>query len=133
MNNIRVIMSGPLLIELSSCIISTVLELLAFDNMIQQKHIDTTFATSAGTLSIHTTMVFILCYYAEKFTTQSFDVMDTVYSDLLWYKLPIKQQKFAIMPISRSQVQFRLEALGIFNASMEIFLKVGKIHYSRVC
>lgn len=125
MDNIRIIMSGPLFIELSSCIISTVLELLAFDSMYQQKHVDTTFATTGGTLSIHTTMVFILCFYAEKYTTLSFDVIDTVYSDLIWYELPVRQQKFVILSICRSQEQFRLTGLGIFDASMEIFLKVS--------
>lgn len=123
-NNIQMIMSGPLFIELSSCIISIVLELLAIDSMIQKKHIEATFATDAGTLSIHICMVSILCFYAEKFTTQSFDVINTVYSDLLWYKLPMEQRKFIILSICRSQEQFRLDGLGIFNASMETLLKV---------
>lgn len=126
MYNVRTMMSLPLFIELSSCIISTVLELLAIDYMFQEKHIDTTFATSAGTLSIHMTMVFILCFYAEKYTNQSFEVVNTVYCDLLWYNLSKNQQIFIILAIRRSQQQFWLEALGIFNGSMEIFLKVIK-------
>ena len=120
-------MTGPLFIEFSSCIISIVLELLAIDNMVKQKSNDTTFATSAGTLSIHMTIVYFLCIYGENFTNQSFNVINTVYSDLLWYKLPIKQQNFVIFSICRSQKRFQLEGLCIFNASMEMFSKVRKI------
>lgn len=120
-------MTGPLFIEFSSCIIIIVLELLAIDYMIKQKNQDMTFATSAGTLSIHMTMVYFLCIYGENFTTQSFDVINTVYSDLLWYKLPITQQNFVIFSICRSQKRFQIEGLCIFNASMEIFSKVRTI------
>lgn len=128
-NSVRAIMTGPLFIEFSSCIISIVLELLAIDNMIKQKSKDSTFATSAGTLSIHMTMVYFLCIYGEHFANQCFNVTKTVYSDLLWYKLPIKQQNFVIFSICRSQKRFQLEGLSIFNASMEIFSKVRKISH----
>lgn len=117
-------MSGPLFIELSSCIIGTVMELLSIDYMVQQGSVDIIVLTNVTALLNHTAMVYILCFYAEKYTTQSFQMTHSVYSKLLWYNLPFHQQKIMILNLCRSQKPVRLDGLGIFIASMETFLKV---------
>lgn len=117
-------MSGPIFIELSSCIIGTVMELLSIDYIVQQKHVGITALTSTAALSIHLTMEYILCFYAEKFTTLSFQMTDLIYCDLLWYEMSIDEQQLIILPIQQAQKHFHLEGYGIYNANMETFMKV---------
>lgn len=117
-------MTGPLFFDLSSCIIATVFELLSIDNDIQNQRYDSNTFTNVSTLGLHNTMLFILCHFSEKFTDRSYDVGDVIYSDLLWYKLSIRQQKLLILPIRRAQKLFRLRGYGIFDCSLELFLKV---------
>lgn len=122
---VRRIMTGPLFFDLSSCIIATVFELLSIDNDIQNQRYDSNTFTNVSTLGLHNTMLFILCHFSEKFTDRSYDVGDVIYSDLLWYKLSIRQQKLLILPIQRAQKLFRLRGYGIFDCSLELFLKVN--------
>lgn len=124
-------MSGPLFIQLSCCIIDTVMELLTIDYVIQQKHVDTPFFANLGTLSIHMTMVFILCSYADKFTTQSAQVIQIIYDNLLWYNLGVDEQKSIILPIRRAQKHFHLDGFGIFDANMQTFLTVKSKIFSK--
>lgn len=124
MQTIRYIMTGPLFFELSSCIIGTVCELLALDQTIQEQQIDASVFVSADALGIHVSMVYILCHFAEKLSNQSFNVTRIIYYDLVWYNLSVERQKCMVLPICRSQESFKLTGYGIFDCSMEIFLKV---------
>lgn len=120
-------MTAPLFYELSTCIICTVLELLTIDRSVQEGRFDifdVTMIISITLLVLHLSIVFILCFYGEKLTTQSFQVMDIIYSDLLWYKLPAQQQRVLTMSIRQAQKVYRLKGYGIFECSMELFLKV---------
>lgn len=94
------------------------------DQTIQDQQVDATVIVSANALGIHVSMVYILCHYAEKLTTQSFKVTRMVYSDLLWYQMPIRQEKTIIMPLQRAQLQFRLEGYGIYSCSLHLFVTV---------
>lgn len=118
-------MTGPLFFDLSSCIIATVFELLSIDKDIQNKRFDSNTFTNVSTLVLHNSMVFFFSHFSEKFTDRSYDVGDVIYSDLLWYKLSIRQQKLLILPIQRAQKLFRLRGYGIFDCSLELFLKVN--------
>lgn len=129
LDQIGFIMTGPLFFELSSCIIGTVFELLALDQTIQDQQLDATVVVSANALSIHVSMVYILCHYAEKLTAQSIEVSRMVYYDLLWYKLSVRQQKNIIMPLRRAQKLFKLDGYGIFACSMELFLNVRSMKF----
>lgn len=122
-------MSGPLFYELSSIIIGTVCELLALDQIYQEKKIDSSAFVSANGLMIHVSTVYILCLYAEQLTTQTFELIKLFYCDLLWYNLSINQQKFMIFIICRSQKNFRMTGYGIYSCSMELFLTVRIIVY----
>lgn len=119
-------MSGPLFYELSSCIVGTVMEFLAFDHMVQQEHISRLVFTDTAAILLHTLMVFVFCYFAEKCAAHSFQIVDLVYCDLLWYNLPVYEQKLVILPMSRAQIKFRLDGFGIFDATMETFSKAMK-------
>lgn len=118
-------MSGPLFFQLSSCIIETVMELLTIDYAIQQKHVSTAFFANLGTLLIHMFVAFVLCSFAEKFTTQSFQVSNTLFANLLWYNLRNNEQKLIILSICRAQKRFQLEGFGIFDVNMEVLLNVN--------
>lgn len=120
-------MTAPVFFELSTCIICTVLELLTIDQSIQHGRFvvfDVTIITSITLLGLHLTIVFILCFYGEALSAQSFQVTDIIYSNLLWYKLPVQKQRILDIPIRRAQKIFRLKGYGIFDCSMDLFLKV---------
>lgn len=120
-------MTAPVFFELSTCIICTVLELLTIDQKIQNERFvvfDVTIITSITLLGVHLSIVFILCFYGEELSAQSFQVTNIIYSNLLWYKLPVQKQRFLDIPIRRAQKIFRLKGYGIFDCSMELFLKV---------
>lgn len=129
MNQIRTLMSGTLFIELTSCIVETVIELLSLDYMVQQRHVEITIFTNIVGLSVHVSMVYILCFYAEKYTNQAYQITHLTYFDLLWFKLPIRHQKTTVLPIYRAQKQFRLTGFGIFDVSMETYVKVWILHF----
>lgn len=121
-------MSGTLFIELSSCVIVTVIELLSIDYMVQHGHGDLIIITNITALSLHMGMMHILCFFAEKYTTQIFQTSPLIYCDLLWYKLLIHQQRSMILSIRRAQKQFRLTGFGIFDVSLETYLKVMELY-----
>lgn len=118
-------MNGPLFFELSSCIVGFVFELLAMEQAFQDHQFDGTVALNLSALGIHMCMLVILCHFSEKFTDRSNEVGEMVYSEVFWYKLPIAQQKTLIFVIRRAQQHFRLRGYGIFDCSLEMFLKVS--------
>lgn len=127
LQNIHHIMTAPVFFELSTCIICTVLELLTVDQSIHDERFvlfDVTIITSITILGLHLSIVFILCLYGEALSAQSLQVTNIIYSNLLWYKLPVQQQQILNMPIRRAQKIFRLKGYGIFDCSMELYLKV---------
>lgn len=108
----------------STCILDIAFELLALDRAVQDNQIDLALLINASALMIHMVLLFILCFFSEKFTYRSYDVTDLIYGDLLWYKLPNKQQKLLILAICRAQKYFRLNGYGVFDCSLELFSKV---------
>lgn len=117
-------MNGPLFFELSSCIVGFVFELLAMEQAFQDHQFDGTVALNLSALGIHMFMLVILSYFSEKITDRSYEVGGIVYSEVFWYKLPIAQQKPLIFVIQRAQQHFRLRGYGIFDCSLQMFLKV---------
>lgn len=127
LQNIQCIMSWPLFFELSCCIIATVCELLTMDQIFEEQNFDAYILISINCLGIHISMVYVLCHYSEKLTNHSFSVNKVIYTDLLWYNLSNQQQKNLLLPMCCSQKTFQLTGCGIFDCSMEMFLKVRQI------
>lgn len=117
-------MSGPLFFELLSVIIIIVLELLALDYAIQVKQFDSTLILMGSCFLIHMSTLSVLCHHSECLTTKSDEISEIIYSDLKWFNLPISQQKLLVLSIGRAHKTFRLEGFGIFDCSLEMFLKV---------
>lgn len=69
------------------------------------------------------TPTFIFCYLAECITSDLLCVGDIFYESA-WYRLPAKQQTFAILLMQCSQRRFKLNGFGIVNCSMRVFLSV---------
>lgn len=117
-------MSGPIFFVRSSCIITTISELLALDESIENARIDIELLSSATVMCIHVSLVFVLCYSAEQLTAQLNRIAESVYIDVNWFNLPIPQQKALKMIICRARLTFRLTGYDIFICSIESFLKV---------
>lgn len=132
MYKIRIIVSETLFIELSTFIIVTVSELLTIDYLIQQTDAEIIIANSTMELLAQMGMAYFMCFYAEKYTSQTFKITHLVYCDLLWVKLPIHYQKSMILPIIRAQKLFRLRGF-LFDASMETYLNVGEFYNFLEC
>lgn len=117
-------MSGPLFYTLSSCIAYISFESFALDETFRRKEYDTTVTVTLTALFIEIAMVYILSHHSEKVTAWSFEIVNYVYVDLLWYNLTAAQQRCLVLSICRAQKGFRLVGYGIFYCSMETFLKV---------
>lgn len=114
-------MSGPLFYELAGCIVYIAFILFALDQSMKEMNFDTLLTIDC--LMTTNFLNFILCHFSEELTQRSFDVADIIFKSK-WYKLSIKQQQLLVMPIHRSQKEFRLKGHKIIECSMETFLTV---------
>lgn len=82
----------------------------------------TFFATLTGLINILMQMI-IYCQLSENVTLDLLASGDTFYESL-WYRLPITVQKLYMLPIQRSQREFRVTGLGIIECSLRVFASV---------
>lgn len=67
---------------------------------------------------------YIYCSLSDNFTSDLEDIGDVFYEST-WFKMPVKYQRFMIMPIMRSQREIRLSGFGLIDCSLNVFLAVG--------
>lgn len=82
-----------------------------------------------GVLTTFTNFVFqliIYCRLSENITDDLFASGDLFYESP-WYRLPPKLQKLYMLPIQRSQQEFRLSGFGIIECSMRICAAVSYV------
>lgn len=82
----------------------------------------TFFATLTGLLNILMQMI-IYCQLSENVTLDLLAAGDIFYESL-WYRLPVRVQKLYMLPIQRSQREFRVTGLGIIECSLRVFASV---------
>lgn len=68
---------------------------------------------------------YLLCHFGDK-VTDHFDSLSDSYYEVLWYRLPVKQQKYFILLILNAQKPIYLEAFTLQN-TRETFKKVISI------
>lgn len=73
---------------------------------------------------------YIYCMLSENITIKIYEIGDGFYN-IAWYRLPIKQQKLFILPIQRSQSEFRLMGLGLVDCSLGVFSAVSEYSTSK--
>lgn len=66
------------------------------------------------------TQLIIYCAFSEKLTNDLLSTSDH-FSGLYWYRMPVRIQKVIILPILRTQREFRLTGLGIVECSLRVF------------
>lgn len=66
---------------------------------------------------------FMLSYFITTSMINAMLIGDAIY-DLHWYQLSHSEQFIVQMLVQRSQTPFQLKGLGIFNCSLETYLKV---------
>lgn len=81
-----------------------------------------TFVSIQGILSV-LGPTYIYCMLSENVTIKLYDIGDCFY-EFGWYRLPIKQQKLFLLPIQRSQSEFRMMGLGLVDCSLGVFSAV---------
>lgn len=68
---------------------------------------------------------YLLCHSGDK-VTDHFNTLNDSYYEVLWYRLPVKQQKYFILLILNAQKPIYLEGFSIQN-TRETFKKVISI------
>lgn len=114
-------MSETLFLQLLVTAVNSAILLIAIDvtdilNMM-------TIISIYGLVCIFTQTLFY-CYLAETVTSKLLSIGDIFYeSD--WYRLPVRQQQLVMLPIQRSQEEFRLSGLGLIDCSLWVFASVS--------
>lgn len=88
----------PLFFVLCNAVVITVMQLLALDHAIRKQEFDSTVTFNAIFLLVNISANFIFCQFAENLAIESMEMANIVYSDLLWYKLSLRQQKIFVLP-----------------------------------
>lgn len=61
---------------------------------------------------------------------QNEDFVDAIYSNCLWYELPVMEQKLMILMLAKSQTELALTAMDVMPLSMASALQMTKGIYS---
>lgn len=73
-----------------------------------------------GIGSLMVLFLFIFCYFGEMVTDRSSAVAYAAYSTL-WYRYPLKLQRFLQLTIIESHIQFCFSGLGVMFCTMQSF------------
>lgn len=68
------------------------------------------------------------CYYGTLVSLRLQSIGDYAYANALWYKYPLKIQKYVQLTIAYSQRRKNFHGFNIFNCSLEVFMKVFVQH-----
>lgn len=85
------------------------------------------FISILGILTI-SLPTFFYCKLSENVTTD-LEAIEDAFRECMWYYLPMKQQKMFILPIIRSQREFRMMGLGMIECSLSAFSSVSSCCY----
>lgn len=83
-----------------------------------------TIAASIGCLTVLIS-TFVYCLLSENMTADMATIGTSVY-ECAWFRLPVKQQKLAMLAIQRAQKEFRMTGLGFVRCSLEVFASVSR-------
>lgn len=119
MTKIEDLMSAILFFQLLMYVIFIALSLLA----VYQAQINTSLLFDFECLGLYTAYTFLFCLSSENLTQNSMDVGNVAYNST-WYCMPINERKAIILIILRSQQEFRLDGLGMFECSFVTFSQV---------
>lgn len=76
-------------------------------------------------------LTFAYFYLSEWISAYLLEIGDVFY-DSLWYRWSLQQQRLLVLPIQRSQREFRLKSLGLFDCSLAFFASVSIFHKSPI-
>lgn len=119
LSKIEDLMSAIMFFQLLMYVIFIALSLLAVD----KAEINTALLFDFQCLGLYTAYTFVCCSSSENLTEKSLDVSNVAYNSM-WYCMSINERKVVILTIIRSQKEFRLDALGLFECSFVTFLQV---------
>lgn len=74
---------------------------------------------------IQTIFCYVLCFFATKITYIVDEFSLITYDSNMWYNFRLREQKYILLMLQRSQQSFRFTGLGIINATMATFLNVS--------
>lgn len=99
---------------------------IAFDLYVIDLHDSFNFnlAIAVANMCIITGITFVYCFLSERITTELLAIAEVFYYSA-WYQLPVKQQRIVMLPIARSQREFRLTCLGFIDCSLPVFSSVN--------
>lgn len=72
---------------------------------------------------------YVTCYFASNLMSNSFSIGDLTY-DLLWYHLPIFDQRLIAMNIKRAQVPYILKGYSFMQCALQAYLNVSQVSFA---
>ncbi|KAH8415839.1 hypothetical protein KR222_001917, partial [Zaprionus bogoriensis] len=75
-------------------------------------------------------LLYVFCGLGTLVESSNEDFIDAVYSDCLWYELPVKEQKLIILMLAKAQREHALTAMDVLPMSMATALRLTKGVYS---
>lgn len=85
--------------------------------------LDFEFLGTFSSIIVILIQLIIYCHLSENVTNDLAQTGDVFYESQ-WFPLPVKLQKVYILPILRSQKDFRVTGLGIIECSLRVFASV---------
>lgn len=120
MKSTKNLMSGPQFFQFIIFVAYNVLAIRSSEEALQNLTLESVACFYC--LFWETILVYALCHFATKITTELFKMANVAYT-MCWYSLPLAQQKMIIPIIRQGQIHFDLNGY-IFSSSVETFVKV---------
>lgn len=115
------IISIGLFFQLFICAISLAVYLVAIASNVT---LAVNFVVMLVGISVTLLSSYMYCYLSENITIM-LEAIGDIFYEFAWYHLPPKQQTLFLLPIQRTQIEFRLTGLGIVDCSLGVFLSVS--------
>lgn len=122
------IMSIGLFFQLLVCAGTVAVYMVGIDS---NPHLNVNLGVLCIGMSVTLSSTAIYCYLSENVTTALEEIGNTFF-EFDWSRLPPKHQKLFLLPIQRSQLNFRLTGLKLVDCSLRVFSSVRMFHLKNV-
>lgn len=123
-DNIRIVLDGPLLIQLMGFVALICFTLLFIDQ--NKDKFDFNMVLALNSLTSQCLLNYVACYYSDHLKDDLFEVGEVVYN-LQWYKIAHNEREFLPWIIRRSQKPISFSGYRIIDCSLATFMKVKLI------
>lgn len=120
-DNIRIVLEGPLLVQLMGFVALICFTLLFADQ--NKDKIDFNMILAIDCFTTQCLLNYVACYYSDYLKNDLLEVGDMIYN-LQWYKIAYNERGFFPWIIRRSQKPISFSGYKIIDCSLATFMKV---------